>query len=229
MTPEHVVILSDTLSIAGDTKLPRSLMTKIYAAPHIGAVITGTGIGHFVTQFFLSVNERMVVTDVDHLSEFAPDTLRGMWSAVADQLPGEATTTIYTFGISAAENQFAGFAYRSTNNFEAEPLQHGTAAKPAPTMEQLAAVGSLSDFAALAFLQQATDRSLPRRQRVGIGGELWLYILGKAEDGSLTININRATRMPHYDDDFELLLASLPENAGHPRSVAALMREMADD
>ena len=72
MTPHHVVILSDTLCLSGEDKRPRSFMTKVYPAPHMGAVITGTGISKVVTDFYVRAVAEMIVNDVVHLSEFAP-------------------------------------------------------------------------------------------------------------------------------------------------------------
>ncbi len=218
LSPDSVVILSDTLSLGSENKLPRNFMTKIYPVPHLGGVITGTGISTVVEQFFLAANGSTVAKDFEHLSEFARDILRAIWTEIEEQLPANATTTIYTYGLTHA-GKFGGFAYRSTSDFCVEVLPHGMAAKPAPNLEVLAGVKSLSDLAKLSLQQQADDRALPRAERVGIGGDLWLYTLGRAEDGSLTMSTNRLARMLHYDSDWELMLAQLPANEGQPHAA----------
>lgn len=227
LSPHGVVILSDTLSLMGESKLPRNFMTKIYPVPHLGGVITGTGLGEIVTRFFLAANGNTVARDLEHLSEFAPTQLRAIWNEFAGQIPSDATTTIYTFGLNEM-GEFGGFAYRSTHDFEAEPLQHGIAAKPAPKMEQLEAVKSLEDLAKLAFTQQVDDRANSRPERVGIGGDLWLYVLSKTEHGSLSIVINNMGRMMNAEDDFELILAQLPANQGDPYSEALIAEALKD-
>ena len=225
MAPDHVVILSDTLSLSSDSKRPRNFMTKVYPAPHLGAVITGTGIGKVVTDFYVRAVTEMIVNDVVHLSELAPDTLRSIWSELDNILPAGATATIYTFGISRDDGEFTGFAYRSTSDFQAEQLKHGIGVKPAPQSGVVGEVSDLSDFVKLAFSQQEADRELPRPKRVGIGGELWMYTMLKAENGSLNLRIESLGNMAHAVEDHEVMLAQLPQNVGHPLSLIALSRD----
>ena len=86
-------------------------------------------------------------------------------------------------------------------------------------------INGLADFAKLAFSQQEEDRKLPRLKRVGIGGKLWMYTMLKDENGSLALRIESLGDMPYADDDHELILAQLPQNAGHPLSLIALARD----
>ena len=220
MTPEYVLLLSDTLSLSAEDKHPQSFMTKIFTAPHIGALITGTGIGEIITRFYLHVVSGMIVDDVVHLSEFAPESLRMIWEEVSDRMPDGATATIYTYGLT--EEGFVGFAYRSTADFEAEELQHGLAAKPAPELSRLAEVDGFDGFVTLAREQQANDRALPRVDRVGIGGDLWMYLMTKGEGGGLSLRVDRVERLNHYDADHNVMLARLPENEDHPDTMAIL-------
>jgi len=223
LAPDQVVIFSDTLSLQGHTKLPRSFMTKIYPVPHLNGIVTGTGIGQIVTSLFVALNDSMVVIDTVHLTKFAPAFLRDLWEQYEDELPDGATTTIYTFGLND-DGQFVGFAYRSTNDFTAEPLPYARGLKPAPTKEQMAGIETLGQLGGLAFQQQSDDRTRPRVERIGIGGDLWLYVLSKSEDGSLGLTISRAARLPHFEADYELMLAQLSSNAGN-EVLAALLDE----
>ena len=220
MDPDQVLLLSDTLSLQASDKRPKSFMTKVFTTPHIGALITGTGSIEVVTRFYLHVISGMIVEDVVQLSNFAPESLRAIWQDVADQMPAGATTTVYTFGLT--DEGFVGFAYRSTSNFEAEEIQHGTAAKPAPEIAKLGAIYSLQDFVALAREQQADDRALPRLDRVGIGGDLWMYRMTKSESGMFSLKVEHLEQLAHYDDDHSVMLARLPQNEGHPDSTAIL-------
>lgn len=226
MTPDYVLILSDTLSLDWDDRRARSFTTKVYPVPHIGGVLTGTGLAPVVTQFFLDVNGNMVVTDVVHLAQFAPERLQQLWNEYKTRgLSEEATVTIYTFGLAEEGGQFTGYAYRSTNGFQAEKLQPGKAMKPGTntSMEDLQTVDGLESFVALTRKQQAQDRDTPREKRVGIGGDLWMYLLGKSEQGKLTTRIERLERMEHYESDCDIMLAKL--NPGHPRSQMILARD----
>jgi len=221
LTPEGVTILSDTLSL-NDTHRPRTFLTKVYPAPHLDAVVTGTGLSEIVTRFYFHVSGQAIANDIDHLMEYAPNILRGIWLEFADKIPEGATTTVYMFGISRQSGKFVGYALRSTADFNAELLPHGIAAKPAPALEELQTVVDIRSFVDLALRQQEHDRALRRQERLGIGGDLWFYSLNKSEDGSLALAMARVMRLPHYDDDHELMLAQLPQNANHPRSLLAL-------
>jgi len=222
MTAEQVILFTDTLSLDGQDHRARSFTTKVFPAPHIGAVIAGTGVGQIVTRFYLNVVGGLVVNDVVHLSEFAPAMLKQDWEQTRSQLPDGATTTVYTFGLSAKDGEFTGYAYRSTADFSPERLQHGMAMKPPTTVEDLQAIASLAGFVAISKKQQAQDREPSRGKRVGIGGELWLYLLRKSESSALSLQIERIERMLHYDQDREIMLAKLPQNAGHLLSLVAL-------
>lgn len=225
MTAQHVLILSDTLAIGGQDKRARHFTTKVYPAPHIEAVITGTGLHEVATRFYMSVVGGYIVDDVEHLSDFAPETLREIWKGIGAEIPG-ATATIYTFGLSQDDGNFTGYAYRSTADFEAERMKHGIAVKPGtPTAEDLQRLDGLPAFIAVSRKQQAHDRGLPRGDRVGIGGDLWMYLLTKTERGSLSIRIERLERLEHYADDREIMLAQIPGNESHPLSIAALARD----
>lgn len=221
LAPQHVMILSDTLALDDQDHRAGHFTTKIYPAPHIGAVITGTGISQVITQFYQHVLG-MIVNDVVHLTEFAPSTLREIWKHFKDQLPEGTTTTAYTFGLSEDDDVFTGFAYRSTADFEPHLLQRGMAVKPALAIEEMQGIDSLEAFVALCQKQQAQDRALPRMERVGIGGDLWTYLLRKSDSGALSLKIERIQRMQHYDQDHQIMLAKLPANADHPFLKAAL-------
>ncbi|MBS0220374.1 MAG: hypothetical protein JSR91_06490 [Proteobacteria bacterium] len=221
MTAEQVILFTDTLSLDGQDRRARSFTTKVFPAPHIGAVIAGTGVAQIVTRFYLNIVD-LVVNDVVHLSKFAPAMLKQDWEQTKSQLPDGATTTVYTFGLSAKDGTFTGYAYRSTADFAAECLHHGRVMKPPTTIEDLQAIDSLPAFVAISKKQQAQDRELPRVKRVGIGGDLWLYFLRKSESGALSLQVERMERMPHYNQDRKIMLAKLPENASHPHALAAL-------
>lgn len=223
--PDQVALLSDTLSLDGEDRRARGFTTKIYPAPHIGAVIAGTGVAPIVTRFYMSVVGDVFVNDVVHLSEFAPAMLRESWHEIASKLWNGATVTIYTFGLSEADGEFAGYAYRSANDFAAEPLPYGLAMKPGTFPEDLQAVSSMSDFVKLTRKQQAHDRATPRMERVGIGGDLWMYLLRKSADGTLSLQVDRIERMRHYDQDREMSLAKLSQNSNHPMRAAVLARD----
>lgn len=228
MAPDRVLIFSDTLSLTGDDHLPRSFMTKVHPVPHLNGVVTGTGIGAITMGFVRHVIEDMVTQSVAQLSTFAPDIIRGLWDDLAPEIPSGATATIYLFGLGP-EGDFVGYAFRSTNDFVAEPLPYARAAKPPPAdLSKVMAVETLEDWIQVAHVQQAEDRALPRAKRVGIGGDLWIYLLSRLDDGTLALGVQRACRLPHFDADLDLMLAQLPANVFDPHSQALLANALDD-
>jgi hypothetical protein len=224
MYESHVLLLCDTLAI-GDDRRPAFMTTKVFFWPHLGACVAGTGAQPMGQNFYGRVNARMVVRDVLHLDQYAPNVLNELWAellAENDAPPG-ATSTIYTFGWSQAEARFIGFAYRSTAGFASERLGYGLAIKPAPDDETVFDdITDLESFVGLVHDQKAQDRARPRLERVGIGGEVVMTLLTRDEAGHVGAQQKIVSRFDDHEDDWQILLSKLPENAGHPLSKLLL-------
>ncbi len=223
LTERSVLIFSDTLVIEGQSMLPGYFSTKVRLLPHLNMIVAGTGHQAVVSDFDVSVNESLVVRDIDHLSEFAPRMLQAIWQSARPlvQTIG-GTSTIYTFGLSLSTSQMTGYAYRSMNNFVPEKLGVGRAGKPSDGVAGLIEkIGTIEDFVGMAMEQQTVDRAKKRTDRVGIGGELWAYALEvKHNPLSTAFSVQKLCDFPHRDADFELMIDRLPANAQNPESKA---------
>jgi hypothetical protein len=49
--------------------------TKAFVLPHLRMVIAGTGAGRFLGKWFIRLNDRIAVKDIDNLNYHAPLTL----------------------------------------------------------------------------------------------------------------------------------------------------------
>jgi len=225
MSELSLMVLGDTLVLSGDDMRPRNFMTKIFVLPHLNGFITGTGLAPLISDFFIAAKEHIVARDIVHLTEFAPETLRQIWSKYEAELAPDATSTIYTFGFDKELGRIRGFAYRSTATFESEELGYGMALKPAPAdasaFEEITDVQAFIDFC---LYQQRVDRERPRMERVGIGGELWLYTIA-VDNGRPIFGQQLVCPFDHFDDDWEVLLAQLPGNRGSILSQIVLARD----
>ena len=231
LAPEHVLILSDSLALSGDDHRPAFMTTKVFPLSHLGLCIAGTGAQPLAERFWAHANSKCVVSDVAHLNEYATDILRNLWLQLhsePDYQTEEArrfTSTVYVYGWSAVDEAFIGFAYRSANDFVSEPMSYGIAAKPAPNSGELPEMNGHKEFVELMLLQKQEDRERPRMERIGIGGEIVMTLMVREETGFTAIKQQPIFKFDNYDEDWELILAKLPENQDHPLSIAALARD----
>jgi hypothetical protein len=99
------------------------LVSKATVVPHLGAVIAFTGALQVGNRWVETVTTSMVCRDFDMLDRLTPDPLRKIERKVADEFgPVTGTSTVYHFGYSDSLEQYVGFAYRSTSDYNSERL-----------------------------------------------------------------------------------------------------------
>jgi len=112
--------------------MPCFFTTKAFIVPHLRMLICGTGVAGFLGRWFVQLNDRFVVRDVDHVDYHAPGILRELWRTYKEEfgIPDGPTTTVYHFGFSKDDNRIHPYAYRSADDFVSEPLRYGIGVKP---------------------------------------------------------------------------------------------------
>ncbi|OCH38523.1 hypothetical protein [Aliivibrio fischeri] len=175
--PDAAVVATDTLAVSPDGS-PFSFCTKAGYIPNLKTIIAGTGAGGFSSQWLLHASTRMVVRGIHNLDFHTPKRLRELWETYKKEysLTDDSTTTVYQFGISEESGEVVSFAYRSTNNFQSEPLQFGTGVKPACTVLEGNLLDIIPDMMAE---QRKNEAEKPHSERVYIGGEIIALILTK--------------------------------------------------
>jgi hypothetical protein len=75
---------------------------KAFLLTHQRMIMCGTGMGGFLGKWFIEVNNRMVVRDIDNLDYYTPQKLRSFWKNFAKEysLSEGQTTSVYHFGFS---------------------------------------------------------------------------------------------------------------------------------
>jgi hypothetical protein len=190
--PEQVFVATDTLATSPGGE-PFMFTTKAFVVPHLRMIMAGTGAGGFLGRWFVRVNDRMIVRDIDHLDYHAPHALGELWSAFRGEysLPDGITTTAYHFGFSVEDGLIHSYAYRSVNDFRSERLQgYGIRVKPecnVPPNYQLP-----TDIRKMMDEQRSIQSARPKDERVYVGGEIIvhhltesgcaIYALGAFED-----------------------------------------------
>ena len=171
--PNRVCIAMDTMSVEAVSKRPSLFTTKIFPLVHLGGVMCGTGNGPFVLDWFLYVQSSVLVRDIPHLDEFAPEQLRKL--AAHYNLSEKNTVTIYQFEFSDLERRYRGFAYRSEKSFASEELQYGIGTKPPIEVKPIESLPE--GFIELMKRQHAEDQCRPVSEQVGIGGDIHFFVM----------------------------------------------------
>lgn len=176
--PEQALVVTDTLATNPDGS-PFLFTSKAHYLPHLRTVVAGTGIGGFAAEWAMIANNRMVARGIQNMDFHAPKGLRELWSKYKKEycLPAEVTSTVYHFGFSEETGELVSFAYRSTNEFESERLQHGVAVKPECTVP----TGNLIEhLEAMMVEQRQIQAGKPINERIHIGGEAHAIHLTKS-------------------------------------------------
>ncbi len=215
MDETQIIIQSDTLVSVNEAGeyFPAFTTTKIYPAPHIKSVITGTGIQRVTTEWFTQVCSSMIIEDVEMLNDYTPRHLREIYGNLAKE-GAIGTATVYQFGWSKEEGKFQGFAYRSENHFDSERLAFGTAMKPPiDDPESFFDTNPALPLEALLDIQQREDRSKPISDRIGIGGDKLQFLAYiSPETSSFMSEYSHIGQFKHYDLDWEMIISNLPSN-----------------
>jgi len=145
--------------------------SKSYYLPHIKTIICGTGMGGFSGDWYMQVNNRMVVKGIENLDYHAPQGLQKLWIKYKTEfsMPDSTTTTVYQFGFSEESGEIKSYVYRSTNNFSSERLEYGIGVKPECNIPK----GNLIELIPQMMAEQRIiQASSPVDQRLYIGGEI---------------------------------------------------------
>lgn len=211
-TSEGIYLAMDTLVVDPSNFDPSFFTTKMYFLPHLHGVMACTGIGQFGVSWFAQLQHGLLVRDLAHVNEFAPAMLRETWRRmsedVARSLPSREalTSTIYHFGYLRGEDRFITYAFRSTNDFVVEELNHGFSTKP-PTRVDKQILELPKDFIDAMEQQRSEQDQLPLSERVFIGGDI--IVASITRDG---IGTWCAHRFADYEETYQRMCDRLPAN-----------------
>jgi hypothetical protein len=218
LTDDAVYVLTDTVISDPDDLGPLSFSTKAHPLPHLQALICGTGHVQLITEWVAIINLDLLARDVVELDQIAPSRLRALFGRYAAEQAGgrEITTTLYHFGFDHEAQRFAGFAYRSIDHFDSEPLEPGFGFKPAPEWPLDASrIKKLpDDFIALAKRQKAQDDATELSKRVGIGGQLIFHAMQRGAGLRGVSAVQTSAAIVHVFPDFEEMCAQATARTG---------------
>lgn len=175
--PTQALVATDTLAVRPDGS-PMMFCSKAIYLPHLKTIIAGTGLGMFSGDWANYVNNHLIVAGLRNLDYHTPAGLRAQWRKAKQDLsiPPSMTATIYQIGVSEDDAEIRAYAYRSTNDFESEPLQHGMRAKPDCSFPE----GNVVENIRPMMLEQRTVQAEKSPdERIYIGGECVIMHLTK--------------------------------------------------
>lgn len=170
LLPEQVCIAMDTLVIGAVDRMPQSFQRKFLSIPESELVVAGTGHASFINGWFQHLQANLRGATIDELNAEVPNIFRASVNAQGGL--GGLTATIYHFGYSAQEDQYAGYAYRSEHDFRSDRLQYALGYKPVVQVIPNDDIRSPDFLIDIILEQQRQDWLLPITERLGIGGEI---------------------------------------------------------
>ena len=200
--PTQALVATDTLAVKPDGQ-PLMFCSKAVYLPHLRTIVVGTGLGGFANDWANEANNRLIVGGLRNLDHHTPKSLRRRWgetTALTD-FPSGLTTTVYQIGIGEDDEEICAFAYRSTNDFESEPLGHGTRAKPECTF--LDSGNFVRDAHSMMLEQRAIQSIKPHAERLYIGGECIIMHLTKDAFTATT-----AFRFADYEEHLDKIFSA---------------------
>lgn len=190
--PDAVIVVTDTL-VVDQGGAPVHWTSKAHPVQHLKLIIAATGLAGLSSRWFVQVNDLMLVRGIEHLNTFAQQKIKDLFTKYCEEAgaPADLMTTVYHFGISEVTGEVVAFAYRSTNDFQAERLGYGLKFKPEANFEM--GDDLIAGLIGIVNSQRELQSSKPRDERIYIGGEVQLLHLSAQ---------GIASRQIHRFDDF---------------------------
>lgn len=205
ITDEGIFLATDTL-VSRDGR-PLMFTAKVLVLPHLHALITGTGSMVLFQRWSLTVLSEILAIHMHLLDIDTPKRLRKIWAEMSDEERGDGPAYIYHLCYDPDIDHFGGFVYRSSNDFESEPLGHGIYREPALDFEPASHREFLiEDFPgelvrACRRLRFAQDRlDLDKRQH--IGGQVIAYMMQRNETEGQSMSTLTKAQTAYVFEDF---------------------------
>ena len=199
ITHEGIFLATDTL-VTRDGR-PLTFTAKVLMLPHMDGFVTGTGsIALFQRWSHEILSEGMVHMHV--LDVLAPDRLRKIWNEMSDEERDNGSADIYHLYYDPDDDQFGGFAYRYSNDFESEPLGYGDYSKPGfgNAIEILDFPG---DLIRACRRQRFAQEKLDPGERRQIGGQVIAYMMQRHEAEGQPMSTLMTAQVAYEFEDFD--------------------------
>lgn len=221
-----VLTLSDTLgTVIGGPRMNQvgTFGVKVHPAPHLEALVGGTGLDAVVNSWFNHVLNATTARNVEELSQEAGPVLRRISKhAFRKGAPGE--TSIRLWGWSDDQQQFVGYLHESASDYEPVPRPLGAIAfSPAIGLEDLPPMDSMDALLEAVRLIKARERStcLRGEKSCRIGGHLLEHRMYLNE---ATGRPETAVRRVSLFEDYEADLASAERHGiGSLQTLAGML------
>lgn len=204
ITDEGIFLATDTL-VTHDGR-PSMFTAKVLTLPHLHGLICGFGSMALFQRWSLRVLGSILTTNMSHLDLFAPNSLREIWAQMSDEDRGDGNADIYHLCYDPDADQFGGFGYQSSSDFESEPLDDGVYSMPAALNGKFSINAFPGDFVKAFRRVWFGQEALGADKRLHIGGEVIAYMMQRHEiEGqprSTLITAQTAFRFENFEKMF---------------------------
>lgn len=202
----QALVATDTL-VVKPNGIPLMYGSKAIYLPHLKTIIAGTGLGSFSGRWTNYVNDELVVSGLRNLDFHTSDGLRRLWAEmkITHEVPDSITTTVYQIGVSEDDSEIRAYAYRSTNDFVSEPLNHGFRAKPECTFPSEGNI--VENLKPMMFEQRAIQDLKKSEERLYIGGECVVMHLTKD-----TCTTSTLFQFDDYEEQLNKIFSPFPHS-----------------
>ena len=211
------MVMTDTLATTPQGE-PLAFTDKCWAFPSMNLIVATTGIKDLGARWVDTLYNRILARDIAMLNLHAPEAMRAIWGDLHAEFGdmGEATSTVYHFGIEEETGQSVRYIYRSAEDFETERHDEpGFGIKPDPP-DGATVPDGLDEWIDLAQRVRANEDARPASERIYIGGELILTVLTNDATSIVTTH-----RFADYDDQWEAMNAYHQSANGFDQPVEA--------
>jgi len=184
LSKESVLVATDTLAL-DENKRPLRFCTKVFPLPHIKCLICGVGSLQHLLRWFKFVEERCLVDNITVLNDIAKDILPKLKLEIEQEYKAEISSTIYHFGFNSITNEMEGYALRCNDNYIPQKMGDGIGVRPQEGIidkinnNEISVSNHVELFIEFIKSQKLYDDNLPIAEKVGIGGEIQMFVLQK--------------------------------------------------
>lgn len=200
ITDEGIFLATDTL-VSRDGR-PLMFTAKVLMLPHMDGFVTGTGSIVLFQRWSHEILSKGMV-DMHVLDDYTPDRLRKIWDEMSDE-ERDNGADIYHLYYDPDEDQFGGFAYRYSNDFESEPLGYGDYSKPGFD-NAIEIVDFPGDLIRACRRQRFAQERLDPGERRQIGGQVIAYMMQRHEAEGRPMSTMMTAQVAYVFEDFDAM------------------------
>lgn len=200
ISDEGIFLATDTL-VTRDGR-PLTFTAKVLMLPHVHGLVSGTGSIVLFQRWSHEIHSETLATHMQLLNICTPGRLRKIWAEMSDVERDNGPSDIYHLYYDPDDDQFGGFAYRCSNDFESEPLDNGDYSKP-DWGYATPIIDFPGDLIRACRRQRFAQEKLAPGERLQIGGQVIAYTMQRHEAEGQPMSTLTTAQIAYEFEDYE--------------------------